>query len=247
MVASLSFGTTNEPTQASSFRTRPSTENLQRSSHDWRRRSGRAECKLVGSFHYSTGDFQVANGKLELSATGPLRCNGKCSNISALLRLQDDTASTVPNYSPAIFRSKLKTRNQQQQLKLTELVKKMLYVDKGIYRLKARHSGKYLVVDGGSTADNALIEQRGSVSETSADQWQRGMFGRLPRVQRNQRRRCMLLVQRRDQEVRQGSIQPIYVHLLWVSAAFADPEPSWSGSSKRYRGPDVVGAAAGAV
>lgn len=117
-----------------------------------------------------TGDFQIVNGKLELSATGLARCNGKCGNVSALLRLQDDTASAVPNHSPAIFRGKLVTWYQAQQTKLTELVNKMLYVDKGVFRLKVRHSGKYLAVDAGSTADGALIEQM-SASPTGADQW----------------------------------------------------------------------------
>jgi Ricin-type beta-trefoil lectin domain-like len=118
-----------------------------------------------------TGDFQVVNGKLELSATGLSRCNGQCNNISALLRLQDDAASSVPNHSPAVFRGKLTSWYQQEQTKLAELVNHMLYVDKGIFRLKARHSGKYMAVDAGSMADNAVIEQRGSVSETGADQW----------------------------------------------------------------------------
>jgi Ricin-type beta-trefoil lectin domain-like len=118
-----------------------------------------------------TGDFQIINGKLELSATGLLHCNGRCDNISALLRLQDDSAASVPNHSPAVFRGKLTSWYQQQQTKLTELVNNMLYVDKGIFRLKARHSGKYMAVDAGSTAEDAVIEQRGSVSQTGADQW----------------------------------------------------------------------------
>lgn len=118
-----------------------------------------------------TGDFQIASGKLELSATGLARCNGGCPNVKALLRLQDDAASSVPNHSPGVFRGKLVTWYQQQQIKLAELVKGMLYVDKGVFRLKARHSGKYLAVEGGSTSDGALIEQMGTTSQAGADQW----------------------------------------------------------------------------
>lgn len=35
-----------------------------------------------------SGDFQLVSGKLELSAMGRERCNGRCGNISALLRLR---------------------------------------------------------------------------------------------------------------------------------------------------------------
>lgn len=118
-----------------------------------------------------SGDFQVVNGKLELSAMGLQRCNGRCGNISALLRLQDDAASAVPNHSPAVYRTKLTTWYQQQGQRLTELVSKMLYVDKGIYRLKFRSSGKYMAVDEGSLSENAIIEQQGAAPQAGADQW----------------------------------------------------------------------------
>src|SRR5688572_12742084 len=49
----------------------------------------------------ATADFELRNGKLELSQTGELRCSGKCPNIAALLRLQDDVSSVVKNHSPA--------------------------------------------------------------------------------------------------------------------------------------------------
>jgi hypothetical protein len=119
-------------------------------------------------------DFEVRSGKLELSSTGTLRCSASprgCGNITAMLRLQDDASSIVPNHSPAIYRSKLVEWYQKQKTKLTSLVNAMLTVDKGVYKLQARHSNKYMAVDGGSLYDNAPVEQRGSVSQAGADEW----------------------------------------------------------------------------
>ncbi|HYO93204.1 MAG TPA: RICIN domain-containing protein [Polyangiaceae bacterium] len=116
-------------------------------------------------------DFEVRSGKLELSATGNLRCGTGCPNTKGLLRLQDDSAATVPNHSPSIYRSKLTAWHGAQVLKLKELVNKMLYVDKGVYRLRAKHSGKYMNVDNGSYSDGATIEQRWSPAYAGADQW----------------------------------------------------------------------------
>lgn len=116
-------------------------------------------------------DFMLQNGKLELSTTGKLRCGTGCSNVTALLRLQDDVTSGIPNHSPSIYRQKLSSWYQKQTQKLTAMVNEMLHVEKGIYKLKARHSGKFMAVDGSSTADGAVIEQQSSVSYAGADQW----------------------------------------------------------------------------
>ncbi len=116
-------------------------------------------------------DFEVRSGKLELSTTGGLRCGTGCGNIKAILRLQDDASSVVANHSPSIFRTKLTSWHQKQATKLTGLVDTMLKVDKGIYRVKAKHSGKYMAVDASSTSDGALIEQQSSATG-GADQWQ---------------------------------------------------------------------------
>ncbi len=116
-------------------------------------------------------DFEVRNGKLELSATGQLRCNGGCDNITALLRLQDDVTSNIPNHSPSVYRTKLTTWYAAQRTTLTSLVDIMLTVDKGVFRVKWRGTGKPMAVVGGSTADGALIEQRGAGVQTGADQW----------------------------------------------------------------------------
>jgi hypothetical protein len=119
-------------------------------------------------------DFEVRNGKLELSATGDLHCAASpkgCANIIAMLRLQDDAASVVPNHSPAMYRNKLVHWHGRQTTKLKELVNTMLTVDKGVYKVKARHSGKYMAVDNGSYYDNTYVEQRGTVSQAGADEW----------------------------------------------------------------------------
>lgn len=59
-------------------------------------------------------DFEVASGRVQLSATGEIRCEGwrgdspgGCETTRALLALQGDETSAVPNHNPALFRSKL--------------------------------------------------------------------------------------------------------------------------------------------
>jgi hypothetical protein len=119
-------------------------------------------------------DFEVRYGKLELSATGTARCNafpGGCTNIIALLRLQDDAASVVPNHSPSVYRNKLVGWYNKQTTKLKEVVTKRLTVDKGVYKLKVRHTGKYMAVDNGSTIDGAVVEQKSSVAYAGTDEW----------------------------------------------------------------------------
>lgn len=140
-----------------------------------------------------TADFEVRNGKLELSTTGQMRCNGGCGNVSALLRLQDDAASQVPNHSPAIFRSKLVTWYQSQSQKLTALVNQMLTVDKGVYRIKSHNGGKYMVVDNGSTSDNARIEQQGTAALAGADQWRVILEGTKHRLKNVRSGKCLAL------------------------------------------------------
>ena len=116
-------------------------------------------------------DFLIVNGKLDLSTTGSLHCGSSCSNITALLRLQDDASSVIKNHSPATYRSKLTTWYGQQKTILGNLVNTMLNVDQGIYRIKSKHSGKYLVPQNGSTTSGAVIEQSDQYSSTTAAQW----------------------------------------------------------------------------
>jgi hypothetical protein len=116
-------------------------------------------------------DFELKDGKLELSATGELHCGAGCANIRALLRLQDDAASAVPNHEPAQYRSQLSSWYQAQKAALTQLVDSQLSVDKGIYRLRNRQSAKYLQIDLGSMDNGAVAEQHALPSQPGSDQW----------------------------------------------------------------------------
>jgi len=118
----------------------------------------------------ATADFVLTNGKLELSTTGKARCAAGCPNVTTLLRMQDDSTALVPGHSPSVYRQKLSTWYQAETQALKALVAQMLTVDKGIYRLQAHHSGKYMAVDNGSTMDGAIVEQQGELT-TGADQW----------------------------------------------------------------------------
>lgn len=117
------------------------------------------------------GDFELRSGKLALSATGELHCQAGCGNIRAILSLQDAAAGVVPEHDPLAFRSQLASWYSQQESALTQLVDQKLVVDKGVYRLRNRLSGKYMQVRAGSLAENAAVEQRGSASQPGSDEW----------------------------------------------------------------------------
>ncbi|HWO09295.1 MAG TPA: RICIN domain-containing protein [Polyangiaceae bacterium] len=116
-------------------------------------------------------DFQIVNGKLELSATGQLRCSSGCGNVAALLRLQDDASAGITNHSPSNFRTKLTTWYAQQKTALTNLVTDMLTVDQGVFRIRSKLSGKYIVPQNGSTTSGAILEQSDQYTGTTAAQW----------------------------------------------------------------------------
>jgi hypothetical protein len=140
-------------------------------------------------------DFELRYGKLELSATGELHCGSGCGNIRALLRLQDDAASGVPYHSPSVFRSKLAGWYSRQKTELTSLVDKMLTMDKGVFRFKNQATGKYLMVDNGSTSDYALIEQRGTPPYPGADQWRVVLDHTMHKLINVRSGKCMELTQ----------------------------------------------------
>jgi hypothetical protein len=116
-------------------------------------------------------DFIVRDGKLELSPTGELHCGSRCPKITALLRLQDDASSVVPNHVPATYRSKLTTWYGQQKTVLTDLVSEMLNVDQGVFQIRSNSSGKYIVPQGGSTASGAVLQQSNQFNSDTASQW----------------------------------------------------------------------------
>jgi hypothetical protein len=126
--------------------------------------------KELGRWNVST-DFAVSGGKLELSATGKLVCGSGCPKVTALLRLQDDASSTVPNHIPATYRGKLTSWYDQQKVALTNLVTTMLIKDQGVYRIRSSLSSKYIVPQNGSTTNGAILEQSDQYSSTTAAQW----------------------------------------------------------------------------
>ncbi len=144
-----------------------------------------AECSSVGSLAATLAlavanelqrwdalhDFELRSGKLALSATGELRCQASCSNVRALLSLQESAASELPGHDPLALRSQLASWYAQQESALSQLVEQRLVLDKGVYRLRNRLSGKLMQVDLGSLADNATVEQRGSASHPGSDEW----------------------------------------------------------------------------
>jgi len=126
--------------------------------------------KEMGRWDVNT-DFVISNGKLELSATGKLLCGSNCPRTTALLRMQDDASSGVPNHIPATYRSKLTSWYNQQKTALTSLVGEMLKKDQGVYRIRSSLSGKYIVPQNGSTSNGAVLEQSDQYSNTNAAQW----------------------------------------------------------------------------
>jgi Ricin-type beta-trefoil lectin domain-like len=116
-------------------------------------------------------DFQIVNGKLELSATGQLRCGSGCSNVKTLLRLQDDASATITNHNPTTYRNKLTTWYGQQKTALSKMVDSMLNIDQGVFRIRSKLSGKYIVPQNGSTMSGAILEQSDQYTWTTAAEW----------------------------------------------------------------------------
>jgi Ricin-type beta-trefoil lectin domain-like len=120
-------------------------------------------------------DFVVSNGRLALSAVGTSRCTAGCENIKALLAMQEDVTAGVPYHSPSVFRTKLTGWYATQMAKQVELTT-MAVFPAGTYRFKGRQSGKYMVVDNGSTTAGAIVEQKAALSGTNGD-WEVTVIG----------------------------------------------------------------------
>jgi len=116
-------------------------------------------------------DFAIVNGKVELSATGNLHCGSGCGNIKALLRLQDDVSSVITNHSPSTFRTKLTGWYNTQKTTLTNKVNTMLNVDEGTYRIKSKHSNKYIVPANGATTAGTSLQQSDQFNGNNASEW----------------------------------------------------------------------------
>jgi hypothetical protein len=152
-----------------------------------------------------TTDFQVVNGKLELSTTGKLHCGSGCGNITALLRLQDDVSSAIKNHSPATYRSKLTSWYGQQKTKLTSLVNDMLNVDQGVFRIRSKLSGKYIVPRGGATASGTNLEQSDQYNGSNASQWRVVLKGTSQQLINVKSGQCMDLLS--DTSARNNIVQ----------------------------------------
>jgi ricin-type beta-trefoil lectin protein len=139
-------------------------------------------------------DFQIVGGKLELSTTGKLHCGSGCSNVTALLRLQDDASSIIRNHVPATYRSKLTSWYGQQATTLSNLVNTMLNVDEGVFRIRSKLSGKYIVPQNGSTTSGAILEQSDQYSSTTAAQWRVKLKGTKRQLINQKSGMCMDLL-----------------------------------------------------
>jgi hypothetical protein len=139
-------------------------------------------------------DFAVVNGKLEFSATGALRCGSggvNCPRTTALLRLQDDAASVVPNHSPLAYRTKLTGWYNTQKTTLTNKVNQMLNVDEGVFRVRSLLSGKYVVPAAGSNSSGAVLQQSDQYSGSAAAQWLVHLKGVQRQIKNVQSGLCM--------------------------------------------------------
>jgi hypothetical protein len=137
--------------------------------------------KELGRWEVTT-DFQVTNGKLELSPTGLLMCGSNCKNVTALLRLQDDASSVVPNHVPSTYRTNLTNWYNGQKTRLTQMVNEMLQVDEGVYQIKFKASGKLLAPQGASITSGALIQQSDQYWGNNTAQWKVLLKGTLRQI-----------------------------------------------------------------
>jgi len=113
-----------------------------------------------------TTDFAVSNGKLALSSTGNARCGSGCPYTKDMLLLQEDVTGVIPNHSPLEYRNHLVSWYNAEKARLSDLAVESK-LPPGSYQFKNRNSNKYMNVDNGSTADNAIVEQGSLSGDTS--------------------------------------------------------------------------------
>ena len=119
-------------------------------------------------------DFQLVNGRLQLSPTGEIRCEGwrndspgGCENIRAVLALQLDASAVLPNHDPAALRTKLSTWYRSQQSALAAARMQKTRLEKGVFRIRSAATARYLAVDGQGSVQQAPA----AGSEAAAAQW----------------------------------------------------------------------------
>jgi hypothetical protein len=115
----------------------------------------------------TANNFVVTNGKLALSSQAQAFCGTGCTNVKDVLLLQEDVTAGIPNHSPLEFRNHLVTWYNNNIARLTELAYEAR-LPPGTYQFKNKNSGKNLVVDASSLADNAKLEQ-GPLAGTAGD------------------------------------------------------------------------------
>ena len=138
-------------------------------------------------------DFEVVNGRLQLSPSGEIRCEGwrneepgGCENIRAMLAMQSDSSSVVPNHSPSTLRSKLVSWYGRQQTFLKDLIAAKSKVSKGIYRIRSASSSRYLTVD---AVD--VVQQATSITATTSQQWTLSVDGAVHRLKNVATGKCL--------------------------------------------------------
>jgi len=106
-------------------------------------------------------DFAVSGtgpaAKLVLSPAGTALCGTGCTNVKDILLLQEDRTA-ITNHSPLEFRTHLVTWFNAEKARLVDLAIESR-LPPGSYQFKNKNSGKNMVVDMSSTAENAKLEQ----------------------------------------------------------------------------------------
>jgi len=122
-------------------------------------------------------DFAVSGtgtaAKLVLSATGTSICGTGCANVKDMLLLQED-GTAITNHSPLEFRGHLVTWYNAEKARLVDLAIESR-LPPGSYQFKNKNSGKNMVVDASSTAENAKLEQ-GPLAGTAGN-WTASVVG----------------------------------------------------------------------
>ncbi|HKO93769.1 MAG TPA: RICIN domain-containing protein [Polyangiaceae bacterium] len=121
-----------------------------------------------------TSDFVVSNGRLALSPTGTTLCGTGCGNVKAILSLQEDSTSVVPNHSPSMFRTKLTGWYATQQQKLIEMATANLLAA-GTYRFISRGNNTRVAV--GATTSGSAVGTYTSAPSAGADEWRAEING----------------------------------------------------------------------
>jgi len=121
-----------------------------------------------------TSDFVINNGRLALSATGTTLCGTGCGNVKAILALQEDSTSVIPNHSPSMFRTKLAGWYNVQQQKLVEMATANLLAP-GTYRLINRGNNTRMAV--GATTNGSAVGIYASAPSAGADEWRAEVNG----------------------------------------------------------------------